>query len=213
MLYAVAISPDGTSLAVGGFTGAGGSRNYPIFIFDRESGVIRRTIVGLPEVTNHLAYSKDGRYLAAALVGANGIRLFETAGYAEVARDVAYDDRSDWVEFDQSGRLVTASFDGFVRLYGSDFHLLSQANFQGGGEPFSARFAPDGKLIAVGLNDRMAVDVAVGWFTPRAPRSKARRTGRTPMRAWHPVAGGILCDRCETAPSPSSCCLRNKHTS
>jgi WD40 repeat protein len=32
-LYAVAISPDGASVAVGGFTGADGSGNYPIYIF------------------------------------------------------------------------------------------------------------------------------------------------------------------------------------
>src|SRR5271165_201513 len=63
MLYAVAISPDGKTVAVGGFTGANRSDNYPIYIFDRASGAIRRVISGLPQVTNHLEYSKDGRYL------------------------------------------------------------------------------------------------------------------------------------------------------
>src|SRR5437667_10875994 len=69
MLYAVAVSPDGRTVAVGGFTGPADSGNYPIYIFDRESEAIRRTIAGLPGITNHLAYSKDGRYLAAALSG------------------------------------------------------------------------------------------------------------------------------------------------
>jgi WD40 repeat protein len=51
LLYAVAFSPDGKTVAVGGFTGAQDSRNFPIYIFDRESGVIRKTTAGLPE--NH----------------------------------------------------------------------------------------------------------------------------------------------------------------
>jgi WD40 repeat protein len=65
-LYAIAISPDGKTVAVGGFTGANHSENHPIYIFDRESGTIRKTITGLPDATNHLAYSKDGRLLAAS---------------------------------------------------------------------------------------------------------------------------------------------------
>jgi WD40 repeat protein len=61
-LFAVAVSPDGTSVAIGGYTGAPGT-DAPIYIFDRESGEIRQTIARLPDVTFHLAYSQDGRYL------------------------------------------------------------------------------------------------------------------------------------------------------
>jgi WD40 repeat protein len=158
MLYAVAFSPDGATVAVGGFTGAEGSANFPIYIFDRQSGAIRRTISGLADVTNHLAYSKDGRYLGAALGGSSGIRVFEAAGYSEVARFAQYGDACYWVEFDQSGRLATASLDGFVRLYSPDFHLLRKEQPPDGKQPFSARFSPDGKLMAVGFHDSIAVD-------------------------------------------------------
>jgi hypothetical protein len=95
MLYAVAISPDGTAVAVGGFTGVPESGNYPIYIFDRESGAIRRTVSRIPYVVHRLAYTKDGRYLAAALGGRNGMRIFETAGYTEVARAAGISHYSD----------------------------------------------------------------------------------------------------------------------
>ena len=75
---------------------------------------------------------------------------------------MAYGDNCYWVEFDRSGRLVTASYDGFVRLYGPNFHLLRKAKPPGGERPFSARFSPDGKLIAVGFSDTMAVSVVSG---------------------------------------------------
>ena len=157
-LYAVAISPNGASVAVGGVTGPG-SGDQPIYIFDRESGAIRKTITGLPNATNHLAYSKDGRYLAAAFNGRNGIRIFESATYSEVARDTEYGNSSYWLEFDESGRLVTTSVDGLARLYGGDFHLLLKAPLPDGRQPFSARFSPDGSLIAVGFADHPTVDV------------------------------------------------------
>ena len=72
-LFAVAISPDGRDVAVGGFTGKNSSSNFPIYLFDRETGAIRKTTEGLPDVTLHLAFSEDGLYLAAALGGKNGI--------------------------------------------------------------------------------------------------------------------------------------------
>ena len=160
-LFAVAISPDGRSVAVGGFTGASGSNNFPIYIFDRESGAIRKSIPGLVEVTNDLAYSRTGRYLAAAL-GSHGVRIYETGDYSETARDTDYGDSSHSVEFDTSERLVTTSYDGYVRLYNSDFRLQRKEHPPGGKNPYSASFSPDGNLIAIGFDDTSRVDVLSG---------------------------------------------------
>jgi WD40 repeat protein len=158
MLYAVAISPDGKTVAVGGFTGAAESKDFPIYIFDRASGTIRNVIHGLPDVTFHLAYSRNGRNLVAAL-GSNGIRIYETENYSEVGRDADYADKSYWVEFDNTGRLASASDDSYVRLYGPDYHLIAKQKPPGGSKPYSARFSPDGNYIAVGFFDSSRVDV------------------------------------------------------
>src|ERR1044071_1032690 len=58
-LYPVAISPDGHTVAVGGWTKAETGK-HNIYLFDRESGRMLRRIAGLPNVINHLAYSLDG---------------------------------------------------------------------------------------------------------------------------------------------------------
>jgi len=159
-LNAVAISPDGATLAAGGWTGATGSNNA-IYLFDRASGTLRRRLDGLPGVVNHLSYSPDGRYLVAAL-STNGIRVYSTSAYQEVARDAEYGDRSLWAEFDRASRLVTASFDGSVRLYGTDFRPVAKRPARGGKQPFSVRFSPDGTKVALGFNDSAAVNVLSG---------------------------------------------------
>jgi WD domain, G-beta repeat len=73
---AVAISPDGSTIAVGGWTEriTGGT---VIYLLDRESGnLVRRIRDELPDVTHFLTFSPDGRYLAAALSGGKGLRVF-----------------------------------------------------------------------------------------------------------------------------------------
>jgi hypothetical protein len=59
-VYAVAISLDGTTVAVGGHTGkAPGS--HIIYLFDLATGVLRNRIEGLPLTILHLAIAPDGQ--------------------------------------------------------------------------------------------------------------------------------------------------------
>jgi WD40 repeat protein len=162
-LYAVAISPDGGTVAVGGYTGktdVPGTQN--IYLFDRASGQLQRRITRLPNGISHLAYSPDGRYLAAALGGGNGIRVYRASDLTEVGRDTDYGSDSYWVDFDRQRRLVSASHDGHLRLYGPDFKLLAKQPAPGGKRPYSARFSPAGDKVAVGFDDSTAVNVLSG---------------------------------------------------
>src|SRR5262245_25863033 len=116
-LDAVALSPDGALGAVGGWTGWDWDQETSIYLFDRVSGRLLRRLPGLPNVVFHLAFSPDGRWLAASL-GTSGVRLFEAVRGEETGRDMAYGDSSYSVHFSPDGRyLVTSSWDGQVRLY------------------------------------------------------------------------------------------------
>jgi WD40 repeat protein len=128
--YAVAISPDGGTVAVGGWTGAGyGHQN--IFLFDRASGALKQRLPNLPATILHLAYSADGRLLAASLSGKNGIRVFDVVnGYGLLPSDTKYEERSMGSHFDKAGRLVTVSDDGFVRLYSDGSYATPVARFE-----------------------------------------------------------------------------------
>jgi WD40 repeat protein len=108
-VYAVAITPDGERIAAGGWL-----RESPdsIYVFERASGRIVARVDGLPNVINHLTFSPDGRHLVACLGGANGIRIYETGAFREIASDRDYGAMSCWAAFDRAGRLVTTSYDG-----------------------------------------------------------------------------------------------------
>jgi WD40 repeat protein len=167
-LYAVALSPDGTTVAVAGWTGLSYDDAVSIFIFDRASGRLLRRLKGLSNVVDHLAYSPDGRILAAAL-GNDGLRLFDAADGRLLAEDHDYGSDSYSVHFDPSAkngaRLVTTCADGFLRLYrfGREGLVLSARQAAPGGQrPYAARFSPDGRRIAVGFSDSSSVNVLDG---------------------------------------------------
>ena len=133
-VYAVAISPDGSTIAVGGWTEhiAGGTA---IYLFDRESGhLIRRIRGGLSNVTHYLTFSQDGRYLAATLGGRGGLRVFDRdKDWVEAFRDDQYGGESYGVAFSRDGRLATTSYDGLIRLYTSDPNTQVQKEGEFGG--------------------------------------------------------------------------------
>jgi WD40 repeat protein len=161
--FAVAISPDGGTVAVGGWTRIGPHQNC-IFLFDRGSGELTKRLADVPTYVNHLAYSPDGRRLVASLARDIGIRVFDAGqGYRLLPSDGRYGDSSYSAAFDRAGRLVTASDDGVVRLYAAGRYEKPIAHFRSGGHlPYAAAFSPDGTRVAVCFEDAPKVVVLSG---------------------------------------------------
>jgi WD40 repeat protein len=183
-LYSVAISPDGQTVAAGGWTGYDWDKTHSIYIFDRKSGRLTRRILGLPNVIIQLAFSRDGRYLAAMLHEKNGVRLYQTTGYTQVGEDRDYGSTSNGADFDAANRLVTTSYDGFIRLYevadnappGRALRLIAKQKLEGDSKPYDIRFSPDGSRIAVGFFELTKVNVLNGsdlslLYAPEVSRS------------------------------------------
>ena len=147
-LYSCALSPDGKLAAVGGCTGYAWDESVCIYLFDLSSGMIIHRLTGLPNVVNHLAFSRDGLCLAAAF-GRGGIRIFNTSNWSLAFADSDYGEDSFGVEFSPKGNLVTTCFDGFVRLYDPSGQLVAKTNPPGGKKPYSASFSPDGTKVDV----------------------------------------------------------------
>ena len=160
-IFAVAIDPDGDLVAAGGWATPGPPSQ--IYLFERSSGAMVQHLAGLPNVVLHLAFSADGRYLAAALFGGHGVRIYDRkAGWAEIARDEDYGDNSYGAAFTADGRLATTSYDGHIRLYDANFALIRKVPITGGRRPFGLAFDPDGQRLAVGFMDSTNVALLDG---------------------------------------------------
>ena len=164
-IYTVAMSLDGNLIAAGGWTAWTTDRREEfIYLFEARTGKMAKRISGLPEVTKGLAFSPDGRYLAAGLGGKSGLRVFDRdRQWAEVFRDTDYGDDSYGVSFAADGRLATTSLDGMIRVYDRNFRLvIPPKKPPSGNEPFGIAFSPDGKKLSVGYVDVAAVDLFDG---------------------------------------------------
>jgi WD40 repeat protein len=158
--YAVAMSPDGSIVAGGGWGKSLEGPPYPIYLFDRNTGKMTGRIGGLPNVVNALAFSADGRYLA-AVCGSGGLRVFgRDKNWSEAFRDESYGDQSYGAAFANDGRLATSSLDGKVRLYDRGFKLLATQETLSGRHPARLAFRPDGKVLAAGYQDKPSVDLS-----------------------------------------------------
>ena len=191
VIYAVAISPDGLTIAAGGSTETM-QGDTAIYLFDRESGTLIRRVRGsLPSVVLFLKFSPDGRYLAATLLGGKGLRVFDReSDWSEVFRDEQYGDDSYGAAFAQDGRLATTALDGMIRVYrydskegAPDFRRVgAEIKAASGALPYGLAFSPDAKRLAVGYADEAAVDILDGMTLRRVG-------GRRPVDATPTPAG------------------------
>jgi len=211
-LFSAAVSPDGRQIACGGWTQFNkgslfvASDGYAIYIFDRATGRLTGRIPGLPNVIDHLAYSPDGRYLAACL-GDGGIRVYKTGDLSLAGGDEDYGGRSYGAHFSPDGRLATSSYDGYLRLYSRDFRLLAKRKAPGGSRPYSVGFSPDGQKIAVGYHDSTRVDVLSGADLSHlfSPDTTGIDNGNLVSVSWSAdgrvlYAGGMYDDGTENIP-------------
>jgi WD40 repeat protein len=177
-IFAVALSPDAGTVACGGRTGSPQQKDACVYLFDRATGALTRRIGGLPGWVQNLAYTSDGKFLAAVTGEGGGradwagMRLYRLPDYTVAAEDKDYSDYIKTVVSDPSGsRIATACFDGFIRLY--DLSSLTNQNASspralspvskirppGGQRPWGLAFSPDGTRLAVGYEHTAAVDV------------------------------------------------------
>jgi WD40 repeat protein len=162
-LYAMALSPDGVRIAVGGFTGPDGSGSYSIYLFDRATGRLAGRSHGFSNRANSMAFSRDGARLATVFKAGAGMHILDAS---DLTRELAGNDdcKEDayGVDFDRAGRLVTSCWDGVVRLYDPQGKRIAMSKAEGGAQPFGVRFSPDGSRIAVGFHDTAHVTVLSG---------------------------------------------------
>lgn len=159
MLSAVAISPDGSLVALGGATGSAGAA-HPIYLFERHSGRLLGRSGPYLDLAIQLVFSPDGRRLAATF-GGGGMRILDTGNlWHELTISAACRAGSHGADFASDGRLVMGCLDGTVRLFDTQGELLGERKV--GDRPSKVRFSPNGQHIAVGFERAPFVQVLSG---------------------------------------------------
>jgi WD40 repeat protein len=197
-IFSVALAPDGRTIACGGRTGAPKKGEACVYLFDKDTGALSRRLGGLPGWVQHLAYTADGRFLAAVTserggrANWTGLSIFRLPDYTLVAEDRDYGNYIRWVESDPSGtKLASSCFDGLVRLYDlsalqslgtsspATIAPVSKIRPSGGQYPWGLAFSPDGTRLAVGFNLTPKVDVLEIKGNTLAPGYAPDTTGAT----------------------------------
>jgi DNA-binding SARP family transcriptional activator/WD40 repeat protein len=152
--HAVAINSEGTVVAAAAEGGYGG--DY-VYLWDARTGKPLGTALHTDVPAYDLAFSPDGKELAAALLG-NGVAYVWRLASRRVAYIVIIDDevnRGDAVAFSPDGKLLaTGGGSGLVRFWDAETgkqvggSLLASA-----GQVLSVAFDPKGKLLVTAGTD------------------------------------------------------------
>ena len=172
-LQSVAVSPMGDTVACGCYGGPAGDGTC-VYLFNRKTGAMVRRIGGTKGPVNALAFSRDGRFLAAGTGPRGGVTVFRTSDGGLVGEADDYVGDVCGLAFaptDAEGapqRLVATAADGIVRMYKvletadvplrlvltADLAANSRSLLYTPGDeratPGEAVFSPDGSMIAVG---------------------------------------------------------------
>ena len=187
-LYAVALSPSGKTIAVGGYTGIAWDGSAALYLYNRVGGTwLGRIALGAgTDAVTHLAFSPDGHYIAVATNDARGLRVVDARALTIKIVDADYADAIAWVDFAADGRLVASALDGGVRLYDPAFNRIANWRAPTAKKPFAVAFNKDGSAVAVGLLDGNSVMVLSGHdLKPAGERKGASgRGGALSVVAW-----------------------------
>lgn len=152
-VYSVAISPDGSLIAVGGWLTSEATTER-FYVFDRATSRLVKVVAAPDGALNRLAFSPDGAYLVASFT--DGIHQFRTSDWRQIAVDARYGNVAYGVAYTRQDRLVVAGTDGAIRVYAKGASKPAEI-VESGFIPWDVAISPDGTTVAIGHGESLAV--------------------------------------------------------
>jgi hypothetical protein len=161
VMMAASLSPDGRTAWVAGVTGAAWAGQSVIYVFDLETGTMRSLPTGVRAAVSALAHAPDGRQVAIGFApnrDAAGLAFADAAtGRVERLDHLGITGGVTGLAFAAQGHLAVASRDEMIRLLPPGGQNVLSQRLADRAVPGDLAFSPDGRLLAVGLEDRAEV--------------------------------------------------------
>ena len=167
-LYGAARDPSSDRVALAGTSASPGGRHF-IYVFDSASGGFERAFDAHGGEVKRLAWSADGRFIAAVYAREPALRVFGRDGALWFEQRLPAD--SYGLALTGDGRIAVAAFDRRIRFY----RVGAERRVEPDGEvattlndPVSVQFSPDARWLAVGYFSRWDERGAQGTLRKRA---------------------------------------------
>ncbi len=162
-LFGLAVSPDGKTLAVGGWM-----KQQYIYTIDIVTGKILRAYGPNKETLLNVLFSPDGQSLVAVFNLKVGMRMWDVATGQLKTEDANYGGETRGLAYRSDGYFATSSHDGLIRFYNPDGTFLANVPMKSGKDGSNIAFSPDGNKLAITYNDGPLVDLLnvsdFSWF-------------------------------------------------
>ena len=158
-LDSIAVSPDGKFIAVGGWTCWQWDQQGCVYLFDAATGELKHCIDRLKNIIGALRFSPDGKVLAIGLHGNGGVAFVDTQSFQVLAQDQEYGERVTGLAFSNNGYVVSASNDGYLRVYDPQFKLAARVKVPEINRIADSYFSPDGKRLLVSSYDSPLIQI------------------------------------------------------
>ncbi|HWS98681.1 MAG TPA: protein kinase [Pyrinomonadaceae bacterium] len=146
----VAISPDGTTVAIGNISGT-------LKLWDSASGTVKQALEGQDVQTRSVAFSPDGKSVAGGGYG-NTVKIWDAETGALRRTLSGHSSEIMAVAFSPDGKTVASgSFDYTVRLWDSETGALKRTLTGADFLVSTVAFSPGGRLVAGGANHNLLV--------------------------------------------------------
>ncbi|KAG2339547.1 hypothetical protein BDR05DRAFT_991937 [Suillus weaverae] len=184
VIHAVAVFPDRRRMITG-------SRDKTLRLWDLETGVILKKMVGHHEMVRTFAISRDGQFIASGGWSGELIAWHGETGKPLQAIGTAHPERILTLDFSPNGTvLVTASSDRTAKLWNTKtWHWVQGNQLHCMGIVRSVRYSPDGEILAVATNGD--INIFNCGTRERVAEFKGH-TGRNFCLAWTPGGTRLL---------------------